>query len=159
MAQQPQAVDSPTRARPRDDELLHDPPLGEHHLGRFAGYRAARTARRNILVAFALSCVVAVVAYGRYTAYLTHKRIHPWELPPQSALADRPRVLYWSEGSARLGISRDPPSAQVIQLPDREIRLADGCDHAQVKIRVEQGRTVHIETIVGKTVQVSTDLP
>src|SRR5690606_35217432 len=33
------------RPGPRDDELLDELPATDHHLGRFAGWRAARTSR------------------------------------------------------------------------------------------------------------------
>lgn len=142
------------QASSRDDELMADPPRGDHHLGRFAGYSAAHRVRRRIVSVLVLAGVASIVAYQQYAAYLTHKYEHPFELPPGTDTSTRPRALHWSDGEARLGLSREPPSVEAIHLPDKTIRLADGCDHAQVRVDVIDGRTVAVETLVGEIVEV-----
>ncbi|TPV95773.1 MAG: hypothetical protein B7733_08105 [Myxococcales bacterium FL481] len=133
---------------------MADPPRGDHHLGRFAGYAAANRVRRRILIVFALAAAGSVVAYREYSDYLAHRYAHPFELPPDTDIRSRPRELHWSEGEARLGLSRNAPSIAAIVLPDKIIRLAPGCEHAQVRVNVINGHTVGVETLVGEIVEV-----
>jgi hypothetical protein len=44
---------------------------------------------------------------------------------------------------------------EAIVLPDRVLRLAEGCDHAQVKVNVVDGQTVELKIITGEIVSES----
>lgn len=138
----------------RLDELLDDPPRGDHHLGRFAGYQAGRRVRRWMVAVFALALVSAGVAYWHYTDRLEHERTHPFELPPGVDFSERTRDMTWSGGKARLGLAQEPPGIEVIHLPDRDVRLAEGCERAQIKVDVLDGQTVALEVISGEIVEI-----
>lgn len=142
--------------RDRSDELLEAPPRGEHHLGRFAGYRAG-TGIRRVIAGVALVAGIAVVALfvrqQRYVAQQEYESKHPWSLPEGSDLDSRPRTIVWSGGAARLALSREPPGALRIQLPDRIIELAEDCDDAQVRFVIEDGRTTKFQVLSGEVVQ------
>lgn len=62
-------------------------------------------------------------------------------------------MLTWSEGKARLGLSREPPGVHTIELPDRTLTLADGVDMAQFKVVVEAGKTTALEVLSGEIVE------
>lgn len=138
------------------DELLSDPPNVAPG-GSIAGYRAGRWTR----VAFAL--VIVAAAGGAFAVYRSIQARREAErnapVVPTYAISDdadaasRPRQLVWSSGPARLGLARDPPGVEEIVLPDRRIRLADGCDHAQIKVDVVGDRTVSLKVVVGDIVQ------
>ncbi|MCH9686995.1 MAG: hypothetical protein K0V04_36505, partial [Deltaproteobacteria bacterium] len=51
---------------------------------------------------------------------------------------------------ARLGMSRQDPGVRAIVLPDRIVTLAPGCDHAQIKVDVRDGKTVQLDVVVGE---------
>jgi hypothetical protein len=138
--------------RERDDELMPDPPKLEHG-GRLAGYAAGSGMRRLL---FAL--VVIFVAGGiGLVVWFTRNRepVHPdqFQLPPGSELSERPRTMVWSGGAARLGLDREPPGLLAIELPDRTLRLADGCDQAQFKVDVEGGKTKQVKVLFGEVVE------
>lgn len=143
---------APPPVRERDDELLPDPPKLEHG-GRLAGY-AAGSGMRKLL--FAL--VVIFVAGGvGLVVWFTRNRepVHPeqFQLPPGSELSERPRTMVWTGGAARLGLDREPPGLLAIELPDRTLRLADGCDQAQFKVDVEGGQTRQVKVLFGEIVE------
>lgn len=141
--------------RDRDDELLADPPIGEHHRGRFAGYGAGRGARLALLVGIGVLFVATSVVWyfwargGRESGVV----VRQFQLPEGTDLSERPRVFIWSEGKARLGLSREPPGVDTVELPDRTLRLAAGSDLAQFKVVVEGGRTSALEVVSGKVVE------
>ena len=134
------------------DELLDELPSSDHHRGRFGGYQAANRARRQIIVIFAIATCFAVGSYYWYVSKLEYERKHPFVLEDSPGLKDRPREIYWSEGEARLGISREAPGAQVIVLPDMELHLPDDLDHAQVVVNVQNKKTVSVQRAVGDVV-------
>lgn len=136
----------------RDDELLPDPPAGEHHLGRLAGYRAARKVRLVLLACLAVLFTVTAVVWYQW-ARPAPASSRQFQLPPGTDLSARPRVLTWSSGKARLGLSREPPGVDTVELPDRTLRLAAGSDLAQFKVVVEDDRTVAIEIVSGAIVE------
>jgi hypothetical protein len=137
----------------RDDELLDDPPDTDHHLGRIAGYRRGSRARTAVFLTLALS-VPAAALLGRWYAKRLDEDLHrpspAYELAPNETGKGRTREVSWSTGRARLGLSREPPGVEQIRLPDRILRLAEGHDHAQVRVEVREGKTVQIEVIAGQ---------
>lgn len=137
----------------RLDELMDDPPFGEHHLGRFAGYEAAKRVRRRMVIVMLTACPVSVIAYVQYTRWLEYQRTHPYQLPEGSDLDGRPREMTWNDGKARLALVREPPGLLTVHLPDMDITLADGCDHAQFKVHVRDGETLTVQVISGDIVQ------
>lgn len=146
--------------RDRSDELLAEPPRGDHHLGRFAGYRAGRRVRLTIAVSLGLCGVTAVVLGWRYQSQLSEEARardyavhHPWSLPEGSDIESRPRTVAWTSGKARLALSREAPGAQRIELPDQIIELAPGHEHAQVRFEVREGVTVRFQVLSGEVVQ------
>jgi len=142
-------------ASARDDELMRDPPPGEHHRGRFAGYDAGRRVRRILL-----ACLAVLVVGTMFAWYQWARRGPPpavaqqFQLPAGTDTSDRPRVLTWSQGQARLGLSREPPGVHTIELPDRTLKLADGADTAQFRVVVADGKTTAIELESGRVVEV-----
>lgn len=150
--------EEPTTGGERDrlDELLADPPLGEHHQGRLGGYAAGARSRR-ILAIVGVVAVIAIIAGGY--ALITHFQnrkpipIHAAPLPEGTDASGRSRVMTWSSGQARLALSREAPGADTIVLPDRVIGLADGCDAAQIKVDVEDGKTRMVKVLYGEVVQ------
>lgn len=138
------------------DELLVDPPAGPRG-GSIAGYRAGRWTR----AAFAV-VVLAVLGGGiglyRWIRTQAEAKRHAPVIPSYATaqgddLTTRPRQLVWSSGPARLGLSREPPGVEEIVLPDRRIRLADGSDHAQIKVEVVGDRTTSLKVLAGDIVQ------
>jgi hypothetical protein len=143
----------PPPARERDDELLADPPVGEHHRGRLAGYQAGARMRLVLLglVVVFIAGGVGLVAWWVRTREPPHAQ--QYQLPPGTDLSTRPRTLVWSAGEARLGLDRSPPGVLEIQLPDRMLRLADGSDQAQLKVEVVDGKTTALKVVFGEVVE------
>lgn len=140
-------------AGPRDDELLADPPLGEHHRGRFAGYNAGRRARLVLLSCIAVATLITAALWLRWAREERPSGPRQFQLPPGTDISDRPRVFTWSEGKARLGLSREPPGVETVELPDRTLRLAPGCDMAQFKVVVAAGQTTALQVVSGTVVE------
>src|SRR6185369_3058210 len=94
--------------RERDDELMANPPVGVHHLGRLGGYRQGGRMRMVLvgLVVVFVGLGVAFVAWFVRNRPAEHAR--QFELPAGSDLEARPRVMAWSGGKARLGLDRTP---------------------------------------------------
>jgi hypothetical protein len=140
----------------RLDELLDDPPTAAPG-GSIAGYRAGRWTRVIFAIVVIATLGGAIALYRSIRARQEAERNRP--IVPTYAVADdaeaasRPRQLVWSSGPARLGLAREPPGVEEIVLPDRRIRLADGCDHAQIKVDVVGERTVSLTVVVGDIVQ------
>ena len=138
------------------DELLVDPPAAPAG-GSLAGYRAGRWTR----IVFGLVLLAAIAAAIGIYRFIRARQEAERNAPviPSYALADgedatgRPRQLVWSSGPARLGLAREPPGVEEIVLPDRRIRLANGCDHAQIKVDVVADRTVSLKVVTGDIVQ------
>lgn len=138
----------------RDDELLADPPQGEHHRGRLAGYEAGRGARRLLLLGLLVGLVGTA---GAWFWYVTREppppRPRQFQLPAGTDASERPRVFTWSEGKAQLGLSREPPGVEAVELPDRTLRLAPGSDLARFKVVVADGATSVLEVLSGAVVE------
>lgn len=135
------------------DELLDVVPETAHHRGRFEGYNAGSRVRRTIVAVSIAFGIVCAWGYSQIEAKREFERLHPWDYPAGTDTSDRPREINWTSGFARLGLSREPPAAEVIHLPDRDIRLAEGCDHAQLKVEVQDGMTIELTVLTGDVVQ------
>ena len=142
----------PPPVRERDDELLPDPPKGEHG-GRLAGYAAGAGMRRLLfgLVVVFVAGIVALAVWFTRTREPEH--VQQFQLPEGSVMSERPRTMVWSGGRARLGLDRAPPGLLAVELPDRTLRLADGCDQAQFKVDVEDGRTKSLKVVFGEVIE------
>jgi len=138
------------------DQLLDDPPETDYHRGRFAGYEAGSRVRRFVFVGLGLATIGAVITGYLYISYQHEHRlpVHAMPLPEGTDISSRPRTMTWSSGKARLGLTREPPGLLAIELPDRVVRLAEGCDSAQVRLEVKDGETVEMLVIFGEIEQV-----
>jgi hypothetical protein len=133
------------------DELLTEIPEGEAP-GSIDGYRAGSRMRLWIFGGLIVGTIGLGIAAHQWVEHLEDERatIVPHYIVDEESAARAVRELHWAEGPARLGLSREPPGVEVIVLPDHEIRLADGHDHAQVKVLVRDGKTVDIKVLSGK---------
>ena len=116
------------------------------------GYRDGSRVRRKIYIGLVGGAAIAVLAGHWYARHLEHERKNPTAHYTVANGAEdevRPRSLTWNDGFARLALSRDPPGVNQIVLPDRTIKLADGVDTAQVKIKVVDGKTVQLKVLSG----------
>lgn len=149
----------PTRGG--DDELLADPPPGAPP-GGLDGYRAGLPMRIGLVVAIIAG--VSATAWQVVQWQREKKAAAEAPLEPEYAVSEddddagampgeRPSKLVWSEGAARLGLSRQQPGVQEIVLPDRRVRLAPGHDVAQIKVDVQEGKTLKLAVLVGQVVQ------
>lgn len=134
------------------DELLVDPP-DLPTVGPLTGYRDGSRTRRRVYVGLIVGLVAAALAGRWYVGHLEEQRRVP--LPEYTLAAGsedevRPDALVWTEGVARLGMSRQEPGIKAIVLPDRVLTLAPSCDHAQVKVDVRDGKTVRLKVVVGE---------
>lgn len=143
-----------------DDELLAEVPDGSGVEGAFAGYAWSRKVRWFVGSALALGTVAALWGGYWYTDYLreqARRGIKPEYDAPPTDVSPQDRVMHWDSGAARLGLSREPPGVNLIVLPDREIRLAEDYDSAQLSVRVEDGRTVKLRVLTGRIDVTRTD--
>jgi hypothetical protein len=142
-------------ARPTEgdlDELLEVPP-DEPAAGVLRADAAGARVRRRIYVLLAIGIGGAFVGGHYAVKWAREREKNPtphYELAPGTEGEVRPRSMAWSSGFARLGLSRQEPGVQEIVLPDRIIRLAEGCDHAQIKVDVVDGQTVQLKVITGE---------
>ncbi len=145
-----------------DDELLADPPAGPPP-GGIDAYRAGFPLRIVLVALIGLALVGTVWLVKRSIEVEDAEREAPM-MPSYSVSADvddveRPQQLVWTDGIARLGLSRTKPGVQEIVLPDRRIRLARGHDVAQIKVEVRDGVTVGVAVLVGEVVQLPSASP
>lgn len=150
----------PERAPPTtggNDELLANPPEGGPS-GGLAGYRAGRRMRIGIVIVIVVGISAIAWQVEQWRDEAKAEREAPLE--PTYAIAgesddtlERPTKLVWADGPARLGLSRQQPGVQEIVLPDRRIRLAPGHDIAQIKVDVQEGKTIKLAVLVGQVVQ------
>ncbi len=137
------------------DELLAEDELPPPEGGGLAAYKAGSRVRRWIYGGLGVGTLLAIVIGQLYVRWLDHKRHNPtpeYQLAPGTEDEVRPNTIEWTSGFARLGLSRTEPVIEAIVLPDRVLRLAEGSDHAQVKVNVVDGQTVELKIITGKIV-------
>ncbi len=132
----------------RDDELMTTPPERHAVRGVLEGDRAGRRIRGWLVLA---GCVLVPAIAWLWGRAFDTVVVPSYELAPDSDNA-RDRVLVWSSGKARLGLSRQTPGVEAIVLPDRVVRLALGCEHAQIRVDVRDGETVAFDVVVGDIV-------
>lgn len=144
------------RANSRDDELLDELPPTDHHLGRFAGWRAARQLRWIVGGVLGLAVLLGVVAFIQHSREMRHERRHP--LPEVERLVDPngPREATYTEGEFRLSLKPEAPYINLVHLPDRDISLARGQDGAQIKVEIRDGKTIKLEVLTGEVVETLT---
>jgi len=134
------------------DELLADPPVLPTE-GPLTGYRDGSRVRRRVYLGLVVGVIGAGVAGKWYVGYLDRQRVVPlpeYRLAAGAELEERPDVMVWTSGLARLGMARQQPGVKAIVLPDRILTLAPGCDHAQVKVNVVDGKTVALDVVLGE---------
>ena len=162
-ASEPQAAaERPSSSEPtppgRLDELLAEPPQLPTQ-GALTGYREGARVRRRLGFALLVG-IVAAIAIGRwYVKWLEEQADRPptpaYQLAEGAEGESRPDALVWTDGTARLGLSNQDPGVKAIVLPDRVLTLAPGCDHAQVKVEVRDGKTVKLKVLVGEIQETS----
>ncbi len=147
--EEPELKASPTAGGA--DELLAEPPESSVD-GAFAGYQSSKRVRWFVAGALGLGSVAAFAGGTWYVKHLedqARRGISP-TYAEHGDVAPEDRVMHWDSGAARLGLSREPPGVNLIVLPDREIRLADGYHSAQITVRVQDGRTVKLKVVTGR---------
>ncbi|GEM_PF-2197680 len=140
----------------RDDELLTDPPLGDHHLGRFGGWEAGSRGRRIITGVLGAAVLAGIVAVVTFNSELRERRLHPMPEVEATITPGTPREMSFSEGKFRVGLSREAPAVNLVHLPDRDITLARGAEKAQFKVEIRDGQTRAIKVLTGEIVETLT---
>lgn len=146
----PREGDRPTEGQL--DELLAEPP-DTPTVGPLTGYRDGSRMRRRVYLGLVFGVIAAALAGRWYVKYLEEQRRIPtpeYRVAPGTEDEQRPDVIVWTSGLARLGMSRQEPGVRAIVLPDKILTLAPGCDHAQVKVNVVEGKTVDLKVVVGE---------
>jgi hypothetical protein len=148
----------PRNARPRarDDELLDEFPDTDYHLGRFAGWRAARKIRWFVGLPLGIAVVIGVVLFVLQRREMKHARLHPLPAVEATIAPGTPREMTYADGKFRVAISREAPAVNLVHLPDRDITLARGADKAQFKVEIRDGKTVKLKVLTGKIVETLT---
>lgn len=136
------------------DELLDDPP-NVPEAGYLRAYEAGSRTRRVVFGGLIVGVLGAILAGLWYVRHLEAERndVAPTYSVTPSSDESRPDEFHWSNGRARLGLSREGPGVRRIVLPDRVIELSEGYEHAQVIVDVRDGRTVQIRTVKGAVKQ------
>lgn len=149
-AEQGEREPGTVRARARDDELLDELPETDHHLGRFAGWRAVRKTRWIVSISLTAAVTIGVVIFVTSTRDLREHKRHPLPEVEATISEGTAREMTLSSGRMRVGLSREPPGVNVLHLPDRDITLGRGADKAQLNVEIEDGRTVRLKLLSGK---------
>jgi hypothetical protein len=151
--------DWPRAARPRerDDELLTELPPHDYHLGQFAGWRATRKLRWFVGGTLGATLLVGVIVLIVHTREFRQQKLHPLPEVEATITPGTPRDMSLSEGSMRVGLSREPPGINILHLPDRDVTLARGSDKAQFKVEIRAGKTVRLQVLTGEIVETLTD--
>ena len=135
------------------DELLTEIPEPDRAQGAFAGYEKTRRVRWIIggsLLVGAIGAVYGANWYADYVREQARRGIKPTYADVPTDVSPEDRVMHWDSGPARLGLSKEPPGVNLIVLPDRELRLAEGYDSAQLSVNVKDGRTVKLRVLTGR---------
>ena len=138
-----------------ENELLDEIP-DEGFGGSLAAYARGSKVRRLVWGGLIVGSIAAVFAGRWYIKKLEAERrkgIAPGYVVDAEHRDNAVRELHWEDGPARFALSREPPGVNVIILPDRELRLAPGHESAQLKLNVENGKTVMLRVLVGRIEQ------
>jgi hypothetical protein len=156
---EPDLADLPRAARPRerDDELLTELPPHDYYLGHFAGWRATRKLRWFVGGTLGATLLVGVIVLIVHTREVRHHKLHPMPEVEATITPGTPRDMSLSEGSMRVGLSREPPGINILHLPDRDVTLARGSDKAQFKVEIREGKTARLQVLTGEIVETLTD--
>lgn len=147
---------SNARPGPRDDELLDELPATDHHLGRFAGWRAARTSRWIVTGVLAVTVAVGVVLLIKHSRDARYARLHPLPEVEATIAPGTPREMTYAEGKFRVLLSSEAPAVNLVHLPDRDITLARGVEKASFKFEIRDGKTIKLEVLTGEIVETLT---
>lgn len=131
------------------DELLTEFPAEEVG-GGFEGYRRGRWARTVVFGSLIVGLIATGFAVRWYIGQLEARKnrvVPEYQVDPGDA-DQGSKVLYWSDGAGRLGLYRN--GVQAIALPDRTLRLAPDCDHAQVNVVVRDNETIKLTVLTGE---------
>jgi hypothetical protein len=137
-----------------EDELLDDPPALSQAWS-LQAYASGTRVRSIVFGSLILGTVGAGVAGYLYVDHLQEEQakvVPSYDVAPDSVEAED-RILYWTDGPARLGLYRQAPGVRVVVLPDRIVQLAEGYDHAQIKVEVREGKTIKLTVLTGRVVQ------
>ena len=142
----------PSSARPseRDDELLTELPPTDHHLGRFAGWRAARNPRLVVTGALAFALVAATIAFVVHNRELRYAYLHPLPEVEATIAPGTPRDMTLADGQMRVELARVAPAINLLHLPDRDLSLAPGVDKVQFKVEIRGGQTLRLKLLTGE---------
>jgi hypothetical protein len=137
--------------RDRSDELLTEIPAGADGEGPLQAYGHGRWVRRSVF-GLAVAGVVAGVLAGRslWLELEARRRSRPPAYVLDPTVDGRPTEITWTEGRARLGLTRGDPPITRIRLPDRTLELAPHADAAQVLVEVRDGVTVRVQVLSGE---------
>lgn len=155
---EPAPPEPPANARPsaRDDELLDEIPATDHHLGRFAGWRALRWPRWVVGGALAIVAIVGVVLLLQHRHEERQARLHPMPELEATITPGSPRAMTYADGKFRVMLSAEAPAVNLVHLPDRDITLARGEERASFKVEVRDGETIRLEVLTGEIVETLT---
>lgn len=139
-------------------ELLEDLPADTSATrgGAFAGWRRGQRLTHTVYAAFVLAImggVIGGVVYYKMRRAARMPATPVYTSPPPA----QPARLSWTEGVARLGLTRR--YVEAIDLPDRTLVLADDCDHAQVVVEVQDGETLRVQVKAGSVQELPRQAP
>ena len=151
------------RRSARNDELLDEIPATDHHLGRFAGWRALRWPRwvvGSVLAVVVIAGIVVLVQHryeqNRIAEQERQQRLHPLPELEATLAPGSPREMTYADGKFRVMLSAEAPAVNLVHLPDRDITLAPGQERASFKIEVRDGKTLQLDVLTGEIVETLT---
>ncbi len=144
-----------------DDELLDEIPDSQFD-GSLRAYADGSKVRRLVWGGLIVGCIAAGFAGHWYIGYLQEQRrrgVDPGYVVDAEHAATAVRELQWDEGPARFALAAKPPGINKIFLPDRVLTLAEGQDSAQIKVNVQDGKTVMLKVLIGRIENTKKEVP